>query len=162
MLLHGLERDLPALHGVALLALRAKLTAVNVGVAVRALGADVGEDQAGMTQAALHSFVHAAQGIASLAMVELRNIANGLPTGEGMAILARLVQRAVRAARGAALRSLLGDTLLRLREANQRRANEEHHEDLFAFGQCEHGLHPRAGGEGLRAISNPEMRRVCS
>jgi hypothetical protein len=32
-----------------------------------------------------------------------------------------------------------------LRVAAQRRANEERREDLFAAGQCEHGLHPRAG-----------------
>lgn len=78
-------------------------------------------------------------------MVEFRKIANGLPTGEGMAILASLVQRAVRAARGAALWRRLGYALLCLREAGQRRANEERRENLLAVGHWEHGLHPRAG-----------------
>jgi len=147
MLLHGLQRDFPAFDRVALFALRAELPAVNIGVAVRALRAHVGEDQARVTQAALHGFMHAAQRIACLVMVEFRKIANGLPTGEGVTVLAGLVQRAVRAARGAALWRGLGCALLRLREASQRRANEERRENLFAVGQWEHGLHPRAGVE---------------
>lgn len=145
MLLHGLQRDLPAFYRVALLALRAELPAVNIGMAVRALRAHVGEDQARVTQAALHGFMHAAQRIACLVMVEFRKIADRLPTGEGVTILASLVQRAVRTARGAPLWHRLGYALLRLREAGQRRANEECREYLFAVGQCEHGLHPRAG-----------------
>ena len=145
VLLHGLQRNFPALYGVALLALRTKLTAVNIGMAVRALRAHVREDQARMTQAALHGFVHAAQWIACLVMVEFRKIADGLPACKGVTVLASLVQRAVRAARGAALLRRLGSALLRLREAGQRRANEERRENLFAVGQWEHGLHPRAG-----------------
>ena len=113
VLLHGLQRDLPAFYRVALLALRAELPAVDVGMAVRALRAHVGEHQARMTQAALHGFVHAAQWITRLVVVEFREIADGLPAREGVAILAGLVQRAVRAARGTTLRRLLGHTLLR-------------------------------------------------
>ena len=104
MLLHGLQRDLPAFYCVALLALCAELPAVNIGMAVRTLRAHVGEDQTCVTQPALHRFVHAAQWIARLVMVEFRKIADGLPTGESVTILASLIQRAVRAARGAALR----------------------------------------------------------
>lgn len=145
VLLHGLQRDFPAFYRVALLALRAELSAVNIGMAVRALRAHVGENQARVTQAALHGFMHAAQRIARLVMVEFRKIANRLPTGEGVTILASLVQRAVRTARGAALWRRLGYALLRLREAGQRRTNEKRRENLFAVGQWEHGLHRRAG-----------------
>ena len=162
VLLHRLQRNFPALHRVALLALCAELAAVNIGMAVRALRSHVGEHQARVTQAALHGFVHAAQWIARLVMIEFRKIADGLPAGEGVTILTSLVQRAVRAARGAALLRRLGCALLRLRAADQRRANEERRENLFAVGQWEHGLHPRAGVKEQQAISNPEMRRVRS
>ena len=145
MLLHRLERDLPTLHRVALLALCAELPAVNVGVAICAFGADVGKDQARMTQATLHGFVHAAQRIARLVMVEFRQIADGLPAGEGVAVFARLVQCSVRAARGAALRGLLGSALIRLRRDSQGCADEQRPSELFPCGQPEHGPHPRAG-----------------
>ena len=66
--------DAPALHRVALVAARPKLPAVNIGVAVRALCAGVGEDQLRVTQPALHVLMQAAQAEAGFAIVvELRH-----------------------------------------------------------------------------------------
>jgi hypothetical protein len=66
-----------------------ELAAMNVGVAVGAAFADVLEDQAGMALVATHLLVHPAQWIAGLVMIELWGRSNGLPTGVGVAILAR-------------------------------------------------------------------------
>lgn len=99
MLMNRVERNVPALHRVALLALRSKLPAMYVGVAVGTFVANVGENQADVTLAAFHFFVHAAQRIFCPVVIKLRNIADGLPTGEAVAVLAGLLQVAVRAAR---------------------------------------------------------------
>ena len=55
-----LHRDLPALHRVALFARGAELTLVDVGVAVCALCADVGENWFDVTLSTSHPFMHAA------------------------------------------------------------------------------------------------------
>jgi len=96
MILNGLYRDVPAVHGVALLAVGAKLPPVNVGVAVRAFGTHVREHQLGVALNALNFFMHPAQRIAGFVVVKFRDAADGFPTGGGMAIFARDVQRAVR------------------------------------------------------------------
>ena len=55
-----IERNLPPFHGVALLAVFPKLGAVNVGVAIGALFAHIGENWAGMAFYAAQSLVHTA------------------------------------------------------------------------------------------------------
>ena len=89
---------------MALLALRAELTPVDIRVAIGALRAHVGKHKAGVAQAAFHFLVQAAEREAGLVVVEFRDVANRLPACEGVAVLALLTQITVRAARGAALR----------------------------------------------------------
>lgn len=101
MLLDLLYGNMPALHRVTLLAGRAKLTLVNVSMAIRAFLANVGEHRFGMALGTSNTLVHAAQGKARLVVIELRNIADGLPSAHGVAVLAGNIQRAVRAPRAA-------------------------------------------------------------
>ena len=55
-----LDRDIPALNGVALRAVCSHFSLVNVGVAILAILADVGKDGLAVALHALHFFVHAA------------------------------------------------------------------------------------------------------
>ncbi len=73
---------------MALLALRAHLPAVNIGVAIRALVSHLREDWFGVALHAGDILVHAAQREVGLAVVEVRKAADRLPGREGMAILA--------------------------------------------------------------------------
>jgi hypothetical protein len=98
VLLDLLRRDLPALHRVAMVALRSHLAPMDVGMAVRAFVAHVGEHQAGVALGAAYPLMHPPQGVAGLVVVELGNAADGLPAGGGVAVLARDVEVAVRAA----------------------------------------------------------------
>ena len=97
VLLDRLIRDIPTGDGVALGAIGPHLTAMNVGVAVRAIFPDISEDRLDVALRAGNFFVHAAKGISRGVVVELRNGANRNPTGAGVAVLARNCQRAVRA-----------------------------------------------------------------
>ena len=100
MLLNLLHRHLPSLHRMALLAVRAHLALVNVGVAVCAFTSHVGEHRIGVALGTAHTPVHAPQWIARLIVIEFGDIANGLPSAEGVTILARDIQLvAVRTAR---------------------------------------------------------------
>ncbi len=100
MLLDVLHRDPPPFHVVAVFAVRSKLAAVNIGMAVRAFRAGIAENQVGVTLAAGDCFVHAAQGKLRLIVIKFRNITDRLPSGEGVAVLAGEIQIAVRAAGG--------------------------------------------------------------
>jgi len=93
------QRNHPSLNGMALLAGRAELAPVNVGVAVGAFAAHIGKNRLDMALRARDSLVHAAQRVTRLAVVELGNIADRFPSAEGVAVLAGNVQIAVRAAR---------------------------------------------------------------
>jgi len=99
VLLHIFNSHSPSADGVALLAIRPQLTLVNVGVAVLAALADVGENHLHVTLSASHGRVHAAQRIARLVVIELRNRADRLPATGSVAVLARYGKIAVRAAR---------------------------------------------------------------
>lgn len=94
-----LHRDLPSLDRVALFAGRAKLTLVDIGMAIGAFLSHVREHRLGVTLGATDPLMHAAQRKSGLAVVELRNIADRLPSAQGMAVLAGDVQRTVRALR---------------------------------------------------------------
>ena len=96
VLLHIFNGDRPSADGVALLAIRAQLALVNIGVAVLAALPNVGENHLHVTLGAGDSRVHAAQRIARLVMVELRNCADRPPAIRGVAVLARDRQAAVR------------------------------------------------------------------
>jgi len=83
-----LGSNVPTLHGVALFAISAKLAAMNIRVAVRAVAAHILEDQAGVALRAANLLVHPAQRVAGSIVVELRNASDGLPTRIGMAVFA--------------------------------------------------------------------------
>ena len=100
MLLHLLYGDLPSLDGVTLLAVGAQLAAVDVGVAVSAPGAHVREYGLGVALLAVDAFVHATQGKFRAVVIEFRNSSDRFPSRNGVAVLARNIQIAVRTARG--------------------------------------------------------------
>jgi hypothetical protein len=93
-----LDGDVPALHGVALRAVRTHLAAVNVCVTIGTIFADVGENRLDVALNALHFFVHAAERIASFAVIEFRRGFDGPPSSSGVAVFARNGKWAVRIA----------------------------------------------------------------
>jgi hypothetical protein len=99
VLIDLLHRNFPAADGVAGLASRSHLAPVNVGVAVSAFVADVGEDHLGVAGSAGDACVHAAQRIASLLVIELGHGTDRLPAIDSVAVLARHIEVAVRAPR---------------------------------------------------------------
>jgi len=99
VLIDLLDRNVPSLDGVALLAIGAHLALVNVGVAIGALLADVREDRLGVALNAAHAFVHATQGILGCVVIEFGNRADRLPSADRVTVLARNAQTSVRAAR---------------------------------------------------------------
>jgi len=96
MVANRIQRDIPALDRVATLAIGAKLPAMDVGVTIGTFRADILENQTGMALGAADLLMHSPQGIASAIVVEFWIRANRLPTGIGVAILARSGQRAMR------------------------------------------------------------------
>jgi hypothetical protein len=91
-LLHG---DIPTLHGMALRAVRTHLAAVDVGVAIGAVLAHVGEYGFYVALRALHFFMQAAEGVFRFVVIEFRDRADGPPARRGVTIFARNVQGAV-------------------------------------------------------------------
>ncbi len=79
MLLNLLRLRLPASNGMTLVARGAKLTLVNVGVAVRALGADVRKNKTGVALHAGDLLVHSAERVTRLVVVEFGDVADRLP-----------------------------------------------------------------------------------
>jgi len=104
VVLHVLGGDIPALHGVALRAIRAHLAAMNVRVTIGAIFPYIGEDRLGVALHALHFFVHAAKRVPGFVVIEFGDCANGPPTGSGVAIFAMNREGSVRATRGLLLR----------------------------------------------------------
>ena len=96
VILDGLHRDIPALYGVALLAVCAHLPLVDIGMAIGAPCTHIREDGLGVTLGAGHVLVHAAQRILGLVVIEFRDSADRLPPNRGVAVLARNVQVSVR------------------------------------------------------------------
>jgi len=118
VLLDRLIRDIPTGDGVALGAIGPHLTAMNVGVAVRAILPDIGKDRFDVALRAGNFFVHAAKGISRGVVIELRNRANRNPACAGVAVLARNRKRAVRAPCG---------LLLRVRRADEGQCKNKKH-----------------------------------
>jgi len=85
----------PALHDVALRAIRAEFTQMDIGMAIGAILADIRENRLRVTLRARGSFVSASKRKLRLIVVELRNIANRAPAGGHMAIFARNQHRTV-------------------------------------------------------------------
>lgn len=80
MLVDLLDRNMPPLYGMALLAIGAHLAFVDIGMAIGALRAYVGKDRFGVALGTSHSLVHAPQRILGGVVVKLRHRADGLPT----------------------------------------------------------------------------------
>lgn len=99
VLLDLLHADLPSLHGMALLAVRSQLPAVNIRVAILATLPDIAEHGFYVALHARNRLMHAAQWISRLVMIEFRNSADRRPSIRGVTILARNIQISVRAVR---------------------------------------------------------------
>ena len=127
VLLHIFNRDRPSADGVALLAIGAQLTLVNIGVAVLAALTNVGEDHFDVTLGAGDGRVHAAQRIARLVMVELRNCADRPPAICGVAVLAWDSQ--------AAVRTMPHISDLRTHSSQKSRKRKYQSENDFQFGR---------------------------
>lgn len=104
VIFHLLHGAIPALNGVALRAVRAHFSLVNVGVAVLAILTDVGKDWFAVALDALHFLVHAAKRILGLAVIELRHRADRAPTSRVVTVLARNRKRPVRTSARLSLR----------------------------------------------------------
>lgn len=95
MVLDCLYPNLPALHRMTRFAIRSKLPAVKIGMAIRALRTHVGKHEAGVALSAGHVHVHPAQRVMRFVVVEFRDGPKRRPCSVGVAILARQIQRAV-------------------------------------------------------------------
>jgi hypothetical protein len=96
VLFDRLNRYIPTQDGVALGAVGAELTSMNISMAVRAVLAHIGEDRLYVALRAVHFFVHAAKGISRGVVIEFRDGADRAPTRARVAILAGDGKRAVR------------------------------------------------------------------
>lgn len=92
MLVDLLNGDGPALYAVALFAIGPKLAPVKVGVAIRAALPHIGEYRLDVALRTRHAFVHAAQRIAGLVVIELWDRTDRLPPGSCMTVLTGQVQ----------------------------------------------------------------------
>ncbi len=91
----GLRRLAPTPDGMALLAIAAHLAPVNVGVAINALHAGVRKHRLQMACPAVHSPVHAAQGVPGLRVIEIGGGPDWFPIGRSVAVVACNRQGAV-------------------------------------------------------------------
>jgi len=88
--------NLPTIHAMTDVALRPVLAAVQVGVAILALLANVAEDGIKMAFLAGHVDVHAAERIGRLVVIKLRVLANRHPSSWRMTVLAGSFQGTMR------------------------------------------------------------------
>lgn len=95
VVLNRLQRNLPALYGVAIRTTGAELAAMDIRVAVGALRAYVLEYQAGMTLIASHIRVHSTQRISGQIVIEVRIRSDWFPTGVGVTVGAGSGERAM-------------------------------------------------------------------
>ena len=100
MVLDLADADPPTLHRMALIASRAKLPAVNVGVAIRALHPDVRKNQIRVALPAADFLVHTPQRILRLVVIKLGHVADRFPARKRVAVLTRDGEVTVRTARG--------------------------------------------------------------
>ena len=93
VIVDGLHGHVPAIDRVALGAVGSVLAAVNVGVTISAVFADVGENRFYVAAYAGNFFVHAAQRIPGPVVIEFRVRLDRAPRGHSVAIFARDVER---------------------------------------------------------------------
>jgi len=89
------DGHLPPAVPMTQIALCGVFSPVDIGVAVLALISNVGENQVGVAVLTAHAFVHPPQRETSLAVIELKHVAEWLPTLGCMAILAGDLYRTV-------------------------------------------------------------------
>lgn len=132
VILHLLNRDVPSLDGVALFAILPQLMTVNVlvGVTVDAILADIGKHGLNVAFRALHFFVHTAQGIFSLVVIEFGHCANGTPTCGGMAVLTRNGQGTMRTAGSGLMRKVPGRNTSELGKRQKKPAGDPQHHEI--------------------------------
>jgi hypothetical protein len=99
VLIDVVNGDLPSRVAMAHIALRPVLAPVDIGVAILALLAYVGEYQVGMTVRAASFAVHAAQREPCLLVIKLRNRPDRLPALGAVAVLTGDTQASVRTMR---------------------------------------------------------------
>jgi len=87
--LDRIQRNLPAQHGMALCAVCAEFSAMDVGVAIGAVLTNVCKDRFYVTLGAGHLFVHSAKQISRFIVVEFGDRLYWTPVRIGVAILAR-------------------------------------------------------------------------
>ena len=120
----------PAPRGMALVAVIAKLSTVQVRVAGSAIVRRLLENRIDVALLARHACMHAIQAIGRLGVViKLRMLPDGRPRGRRMTCLAGNRQRAVRIARA----------LLRLR-GQKRSETGEHYQNTLHSWHCLHSL----------------------
>lgn len=103
VLLNLLRVKIPALNGVALFAIRSKLPAMNIRVAIRTMRAGVRKNETRMAFRAVHILVHAEQWKLCAVVIKFRLAADRCPSAICVAIFARHVDRAVRIVRSGCL-----------------------------------------------------------
>ena len=94
--LYLLHRNIPPLDGVAIRTIRAHLILVHIDVAVLTIFSHVREDRFHVALAALDFFMHSAQRITRLVVVELGNRSNRPPSGGRVTVLTRNGKRPMR------------------------------------------------------------------
>ena len=133
VLLHRLDRHPPAENRVALGAVGAELTTVNVGVTIGALLSNFGENRPGMTSRAGYFFVHSAKRVPRGVVVEFGNGANGGPACVRVAIFAGNDEGTVRTS----ARLPLG-----IRRAAERKGKNKKHEPTTDLGYARNDCLP--------------------
>ena len=98
MIFDLLNLNLPPFDRVALFAIRAELSLVNIGVAIGASSARIREHWLDVAGRAGRRSMHATQRKLRPIVVELRHGTDRLPAHRGVAVLARHIQGAVRTA----------------------------------------------------------------
>jgi hypothetical protein len=97
VLIDLLDRNVPALYRVALLAVGAHLALVDVRVTINALRTHISKDRLRVALGATHALVHAAQRILGRVVIKLRDGADRLPPAQGVTVLAGDIKASVRA-----------------------------------------------------------------
>lgn len=95
VLLHPLQNDIPTLDRMALLAVRAHLATMEIGVAVRAMRSRVRKHGLRVALRTAHAHMQTAQRITRLVVIEFGERSNRLPAYRGVTVLAGDTQIAV-------------------------------------------------------------------
>ena len=135
VILDGLHRHVPAAHRVALGTIGAELTAMNIGVAVRAVLADIGEDGPEVALRAVNFFVHSAKRISRGVVVEFWDRANRGPARARVTVFAGYRKGSMRTPAG---------LLLRIRRADENNCQQKERDPRADLERSEHLCPPKS------------------